>query len=76
LATLRLRIETLEGELTTKDEEIKRLNILKQQQQQNAAPAEERIKVGVLESSEHQQPDSCMHFLNKSYFCLTEPPTR
>ncbi|XP_034245591.1 homer protein homolog 2 [Thrips palmi] len=44
LATLRLRIETLEGELTNKDEEIKRLNMLKQQQQQNAAPAEERIK--------------------------------
>ncbi|KAK3911070.1 Homer protein-like protein 2 [Frankliniella fusca] len=44
LATLRLRIETMEGEISTKDEEIKRLNMLKQQQQQNAAPAEERIK--------------------------------
>lgn len=45
LATLRLRIETMEGELATKDEDIKKLNMLKQQQQQNVAPAEERIKV-------------------------------
>lgn len=45
LATLRLRIESMEGELATKDDDIKKLNILKQQQQQNAAPAEERIKV-------------------------------
>ena len=35
----------MEGEIATKDDEIKRLNILKQQQQQNAAPAEEKIKV-------------------------------
>lgn len=44
LATLRLRIETLEGELATKDDEIKRLNMLKQQQQQSTAPHEEKIK--------------------------------
>ena len=55
LATLRLRIETLDGDVRHRDEEIKRLTQVKLQMQQslqmqqNQGPSEERIKVSLTQ---------------------------